>query len=223
MNEKEKNSIRCKLYYYNNREKINKRHREYNKKYYNDNKDIIMKKEIQKRLNDPNKNELHKLRSRLNKLLIGKQKSKNMLKILGCENIEQFKNHFEKQFKNGMNWDNYGNKYGWQVDHIKPCKEYNLTNANEVLECFNINNLRPVWPKENIDNIRNYNLDKIKNIFINPDNDFYLITNKTCGHCKKIIKIKIEKENLNSIYFIKCYNCNNILKINCNLNFFNYG
>ena len=64
---------------------------------------------------------------------------------MGCNN-ETLKSHLEKQFKEGMNWNNYGE---WELDHIKPISRYDLNNPDEAKECFNYKNLQPLWKTEN--------------------------------------------------------------------------
>jgi hypothetical protein len=57
--------------------------------------------------------------------------------------------HLEKQFKDGMSWENMGL---WHVDHIKPVSSFSF-NSYEDLEfkrCWSINNLQPLWALENM-------------------------------------------------------------------------
>jgi len=87
------------------------------------------------------------IRTRIRAALItGAPKSNNTIKLLGCS-IKQLKRHLEKQFMDGMTWDNYGK---WHIDHIKPCISFNLDNAEEQMCCFNFNNLQPLWAKDNL-------------------------------------------------------------------------
>jgi hypothetical protein len=48
-----------------------------------------------------------------------------------------------------MSWDNYG-KYGWHIDHIKPCSSFDLSDRKQLLECFNYRNLQPLWALDNL-------------------------------------------------------------------------
>jgi hypothetical protein len=66
--------------------------------------------------------------------------------IIGVE-IEQIRIHLEKHFKPGMTWDNYGE---WHIDHIKPQCLFDFTNPEEIKECWNIDNLQPLWASENL-------------------------------------------------------------------------
>jgi hypothetical protein len=63
-----------------------------------------------------------------------------------------FKESFERKFKEGMSWDNFGQ---WHIDHITPKSWFkilngdNSLNLNQLKECWNLNNLQPLWAKEN--------------------------------------------------------------------------
>lgn len=61
--------------------------------------------------------------------------------------IEDLKEHLEKQFVDGMTWDNYGE---WHIDHIIPVSVFNLNDENNIKKCWSIRNLRPLWKKDNI-------------------------------------------------------------------------
>lgn len=50
----------------------------------------------------------------------------------------------ERQFTQGMTWDNYGDE-GWHMDHIRPCSTFDLTQEEQQYECFNYTNLQPLW------------------------------------------------------------------------------
>ena len=52
--------------------------------------------------------------------------------------------HIEKQFVDGMSWDNYGQ---WHIDHIKP--RYTFT-IDQIKECWMLSNLRPLWAEDNL-------------------------------------------------------------------------
>jgi len=66
-------------------------------------------------------------------------------------------NHLEKQFKDGITWENYGE---WHVDHIKPISLFKFKDISdeEFKQCWSLNNLQPMWGNENISksNIYNY-------------------------------------------------------------------
>jgi hypothetical protein len=70
------------------------------------------------------------------------------MKKLGCDVIT-FKKYLESQFKEGMNWNNYGRK-GWHIDHIRPCSNFDLSNLEQQKQCFHYTNLQPLWWKDNL-------------------------------------------------------------------------
>lgn len=92
------------------------------------------------------------LRGRLYKALIGHSKSKSTSDLVGCS-IQSLKKHLESQFTEGMSWENYGE---WHVDHIKPCSLFDMSDAAQQRECFNYNNLQPLWAEDNLKKSNNY-------------------------------------------------------------------
>lgn len=126
------NKDKRKEYCINNREKINKKSREYFKK----------RKEI---------DSLFKLNCNIRTLIRNsfkrincERKSNKSESILGCS-FEKFKIHLEKQFTNGMNWDNQGE---WHLDHIKPLSL--AKTKEEVIKLNHYTNFQPLWAIDNI-------------------------------------------------------------------------
>lgn len=77
------------------------------------------------------------------------KKSDSIEKLIGCS-IKEARNHIEKQFVDGMSWDNYGCKEGqWSIDHIKPCASFDLSDPKQQAICFNFKNTRPLWHIDN--------------------------------------------------------------------------
>ena len=74
------------------------------------------------------------------------EKCDKSVSLLGCS-IEQVRTHLEKQFSEGMTWENHGE---WHIDHIKPCVAFDLSKEEEQRECFHYSNLQPLWAKDNI-------------------------------------------------------------------------
>lgn len=64
--------------------------------------------------------------------------------------LDELKDHLEKQFIGNMSWSNYGSV--WHVDHIIPKSTFTFTSSEDTQfkECWNLNNLRPVWAIVNI-------------------------------------------------------------------------
>ena len=66
--------------------------------------------------------------------------------IVGCS-PEFLKEYLEKQFTEGMTWDNHGN-LGWHIDHIIPLSS--AKNEEELYKLFHYTNLQPLWSIDNI-------------------------------------------------------------------------
>ena len=62
---------------------------------------------------------------------------------------EDLISHLETKFTDNMTWDNYGE---WHVDHIKPISSYVILEIgdDEFMNCWSLNNLQPLWGKENL-------------------------------------------------------------------------
>ncbi len=77
-----------------------------------------------------------------------KNQNTKYLDILGYSK-EELKNHLEKQFTKDMTWQAFRNG-DIHIDHIKPQSLFNLKDINDVKECWSLNNLQPLWAKDNI-------------------------------------------------------------------------
>ena len=91
-----------------------------------------------------------RIKSRLAKSFrkIGREKVGRTLDFVGCD-IDFLKIHIEKQFAKGMTWENRG-RYGWHLDHIRPCSSFNLSNPEQQKLCFHYTNYQPLWAHENL-------------------------------------------------------------------------
>ena len=67
--------------------------------------------------------------------------------LIGCSQSD-LKRHLERQFKNGMDWENYGSY--WHVDHIIPCAAFDHSDPRQVSQCWHWTNLRPLEAAKNI-------------------------------------------------------------------------
>lgn len=160
---KEKLIEYARNYYRDNKVKL----LEDKKKYYKKNSIIIYKKLLnynQKNKEKVNsyKNEYNKkkkkscnlyrlkilMRDRVNKFFkySSLNKSSQTFDMIGCLPIE-LKEHLEKQFKEGMSWDNYG-IYGWHIDHIIPLSS--AKTEEELIRLCHHTNLQPLWAKDNL-------------------------------------------------------------------------
>jgi len=78
--------------------------------------------------------------------------SRGSFSMVGCS-VGFLRSYIEGKFQNGMTWENYGE---WHVDHIRPCASFDLSDKEQVLQCFNWRNLQPMWASENISKGANY-------------------------------------------------------------------
>lgn len=78
----------------------------------------------------------------------GAIKSDTTANLLGCS-IEYFVDHFKSLFTDGMTWDRFM-KGEIQIDHIKPCAEFDLTKEEEQRICFHYKNMQPLWELDNL-------------------------------------------------------------------------
>lgn len=76
----------------------------------------------------------------------GIKKLNKTFEIVGC--TPQFlKEHIEKQFVNGMTWENYG-QFGWHIDHIIPLSL--AKNEDDIYKLCHYTNLQPLWWRDNL-------------------------------------------------------------------------
>lgn len=69
----------------------------------------------------------------------------SFVELLDCS-VDWLRAHLESQFVVGMSWSNYGQ---WEIDHIRPCKLFNLSDPAEQRACFHWSNLQPLWMRDN--------------------------------------------------------------------------
>lgn len=147
---REKNKIneieRHKNWVENNKEKV----KVYQKKYLDENREEIKNKRNQyikiRNENDFIFNIQNRVRCRLYHFLIRNNitKKSKTFEIVGCT-PEFLKEHLEKQFKEGMSWDNRGE---WQIDHIIPLSS--AKTEEEIYKLSHYTNLQPLWAEDNL-------------------------------------------------------------------------
>jgi hypothetical protein len=74
----------------------------------------------------------------------GFKKQSRTEKMLGCT-FKQFSKHIEKQFTDGMSWDNRGD---WHLDHIIPL--FCATTIEGLEKLSHYTNIRPLWAADNL-------------------------------------------------------------------------
>lgn len=127
-----------------NKEKV----AEYKRRYYQNNKD-----ELSKRQRERNKNNILSIFSRgtIGRLELGvgvnsKRSIKQVEMDIGYTQ-DQFKLHIESLWLDGMSWDN---RSEWHIDHIIPIKQFIDNNIEDIMLINHLDNLQPLWAKENI-------------------------------------------------------------------------
>lgn len=113
------------------------------KEWHSSNKERIYKRTKYRYQNEP----LFKLRMILRVQIlryIKNKEGKHTEEILG-ETFDNVRVHLERQFKEGMTWDNHGE---WHIDHIIPLA--NGKNREELIELNHYTNLQPLWAKDNL-------------------------------------------------------------------------
>ena len=89
------------------------------------------------------------VRTRVWQTLKDGKKHKSTFDALGYT-PKQLMEHLEKYMEDGMNWDNY-TKHGWHIDHTKPVAAFDFSSTEDegFKECWSLDNLRPMWAKDN--------------------------------------------------------------------------
>jgi len=128
--------------------KNNERQRQKHNAYQKERQKRLGKELYRRRRTRPYEKLASTIRSRIYDQLKHGYGSPRTEELLGCT-FKELKVYLEKQFKEGMNWDNYG-FYGWHADHIKPLSSFDLTNLEEQKKAFRYTNLQPLWMKENL-------------------------------------------------------------------------
>ena len=159
------NKERVKEYYQANKERINERKKETDKKYYQANKKRLNKRN--KEYNKANKEKINQYKKEYKKNRIktdhlfkmicnlrtrtwaafknkGYSKNTKTQEMLGVD-WDVAKQHIERQFTKGMNWDNYGE---WHIDHIIPLAS--AKTEQEMCNLCNYTNLQPLWAEDNL-------------------------------------------------------------------------
>lgn len=106
------------------------------------------RKAVKKRDNTP-KGILNKcIRNGIIKSLNNGSKNGRSWELLVGYTAEELKKHIEKQFKDGMTWEN---KHLWQIDHILPISIFNYKKPEDedFKRCWALKNLQPLWSEEN--------------------------------------------------------------------------
>ncbi len=142
---KQCSNTECRSYYSKNKIQISKTRKAYNS--LKSTQEKVRKYVKNKRQNDIHYRIKDNLRRRINYAIKHSKKSKSTAELLGCT-LQEFKQYIENLWQKGMSWDNY-EKFGWHLDHIKPCASFDLTDIEQQKLCFHYSNIQPLWAKDN--------------------------------------------------------------------------
>ena len=147
-NNQEKKKEYMEEYYQNNKEKI----REYKKEYRKNNKEKLNEYQKEYDRNRRKKDPKYKLNSNISRSisasLHGNKNGRHWEDLVGYT-LDELKKHLEKQFTDGMDWDNYGE---WHIDHRIPLSAFNFTKPEHIgfQRAWALENLQPLWAEENL-------------------------------------------------------------------------
>ena len=156
---RQNNKERMAEYYQANKERIAEQKAEY----YQANKERLAEQQAEYRANnkerkaeyqkerynnDPDYKAACIVRRHLRRVLLATntEKSGQTFESVGYSS-DEFKAHIEKQFTDGMSWDNYGE---WHIDHITPVAEFIRQGEIDPKVINALPNLMPLWASENI-------------------------------------------------------------------------
>jgi len=144
-----------KEYRLNNLEKVRERNRYYSNLLRTTNPELALsrvlrsQKKRHKKLmdSDPNYRLNRSMSAAVYACLKNNKKRVPWDEVVGYTVLE-LKSHLEKQFDDGMTWENYGE---WHVDHIIPLAAFTFTTPTHIdfRRCWGLSNLRPLWARLN--------------------------------------------------------------------------
>jgi len=129
----------------NNRDKINKRKREWRHSKPNENDFKRWRYH-----NDLNYKLYHSFGGNVSELIQGRRKSFIEFEKVTGYSFETLKQHLESKFKPEMKWQNYGEF--WNIDHILSRRKFNYQSwyDSEFKKFWALSNIQPLFVKENM-------------------------------------------------------------------------
>jgi len=117
---------------------------------------LIGKRSSKKYRSSP-RGKLTKRISDLIRMTLNGEKRGRSWELLVGYNVDQLKQHLEKQFLPGMSW---GNRGLWHIDHRIPVSAFNYKTPEDIdfKKCWALKNLQPLWATDN--HVKHAKLDK---------------------------------------------------------------
>lgn len=137
---------------HNKKWRDSKKGKSFAKAYRNENKRHLQKLNNLWKKNQRKNNPFYRLNDYIRREIwfsLNKQKNNMHWEGLVGYTLEDLKQHLEKQFKDGMNWNNYG-PY-WHIDHRIPQSWFSFESYEDkgFKECWSLDNLQPKKAYEN--------------------------------------------------------------------------
>lgn len=85
---------------------------------------------------------------------------REIVSIIGCD-YDELELWLRYLFNDRMNFGNYGTY--WTIDHVYPCSKYDLTIEENIYECFNWRNLRPLKKLNNSKKVNKIKSSELQN------------------------------------------------------------
>jgi hypothetical protein len=141
---------KSKIWYEQNKEHRKEYLKEYRKKNIDKIREVKRNYEKTRKANDPLYKLISNFRTAIYQVLKENRVDKNQSYFDVLQYTpEQLIVHLEKQFTEGITWENYGE---WHVDHKLPISSFNIQEMgdSEFMKCWSLENLQPMWGEENI-------------------------------------------------------------------------
>jgi hypothetical protein len=139
--ERKEKSRRYRLQYPERRREQHRKWREKNPEAWK----RLRQKQTQRRRQDPVFRAMDNVRKRVREVLKGKRAARS---TVGCSRNE-FMQHIESKFTNGMHWNNYGTY--WHLDHVVPLSHFDLSDPYQAKMANHWTNLQPLEAEKNIE------------------------------------------------------------------------
>jgi len=135
-------------YYKEHCQEISEYQKEYRKTHHEHRRSYSRKYYCKKRQEDVKFRLNENMRTAIWRSLKGNKAGKHWETLLGCT-LNELQICMEKQFTEGMSWDNYGM---WHIDHRIPISAFNFSSPEHLdfKRCWALSNLQPMWASENL-------------------------------------------------------------------------